>query len=326
MHNKTFFRLRLHNGSDSRAPRRRLGWIVGLILALTLTACASTQNGQALLAPPDSPVIMRFADQSYTLADFEQRLTRELGPIIENMVAQGQTREEIEQMANETNVRAAIFDRMIQDVLLLDYARRHGIGVDPAAVDAAVLSDLSPDDPPASLAERREQVARVQIILEVIARNTYADMVNLRHILVADEAAANQVLADLAAGATFEALARERSLDADTAAKGGLLGWIPPGQFPPEFDAAAFAAPLHTPTKVRTEQGWHVLEVLERQEKRPFDSFEQLRNSTGAQILYEQSFMPWYEELRRQAEQSGMLAIAPGFDPNTVALPFPTDD
>ncbi len=308
----------------SIATLRRL--CVALLLALALAGCASTQNGQQL-APPDSPVIVRFGGQTYTLADFEQRLQRDIGPGVADLVAQGQTREQIEQLANEANVRATIFDRLIQDLLLLDYARRNGIGADPSAVDAAVLPMFSPggDGPLLAMTVRREQVAREQVVFEVIARNTRADMVNVRHILVADESAVNQVLADLAAGADFAALARERSQDTGSAAKGGELGWSPRGQFVPEFEETAFSAPLNTPTSVQSQFGWHVLEVLGREANRPFDSFEQLRSSSNAQAFYEQTFMPWYEELRRQAENSGMLEIAPGFDPNSVPLPFPAE-
>ncbi|MCX7790886.1 MAG: peptidylprolyl isomerase [Chloroflexaceae bacterium] len=303
-----------------------LRFCAGLLLLVVLAGCASTRNGQQLAAP-DSPVIVRFGGQSYTIADFEQRLQRDIGPVVADLVAQGQTREQIEQLANEANVRVTIFDRMIQDLLLLDYARRNGIGADPTAVDAAVLPMFSPgvDGPLTPMTARREQVAREQVVFEVIARNTRADMVKARHILVADENAAKQVLADLVAGADFATLARERSQDTASAAKGGELDWSPRGQFAPEFEEVAFSAPLNTPTSVQSQFGWHVVEVLAREANRPFESFEQLRASSNAQVFYEQSFTPWYEELRRQAENSGMLELAPGFDPNSVPLPFPPE-
>lgn len=301
-------------------------WLcAGLLLLGALAGCASTQNGRAIVSPPGSPVILRFAGQTYTVADFERRLERDIGPGVADLVAQGQTPEQIEQLANEADVRARIFDSVIQDLLLLDYARRHGIGVDPAAVDAAVLPQASLDfaTPLGSMVASRERTAREQLVFEVIARNTRAEMVNARHILVKDEAAADQVLADLAAGADFAGLARERSQDTGSAQKGGELGWAPRGQYVPEFEEIAFSAPLKTPTKVQSQFGWHVIEVLEREADRPFDSFDQLRTSNNAQLYYEQSFTPWYEELRRQAEKSGELQIAPGFDPNSVPLPFP---
>lgn len=311
--------------SSARLTPILLRLCAGLLLLGALAGCASTRNGQALVSPPGSPVILRFAGQTYTVADFERRLERDIGPGVADLVAQGQTPEQIEQLANEADVRARIFDSVIQDLLLLDYARRHGIGVDPAAVDAAVLPQASLDlaTPLGSMVASRERTAREQLVYAVIARNTRAEMVNARHILVQDEAAADQVLADLAAGADFARLAGERSQDTGSAQKGGELGWAARGQYVPEFEEVAFSAPLKTPTKVQSQFGWHVIEVLEREADRPFDSFDQLRTSNNAQLYYEQSFLPWYEELRRQAEKSGELQIAPGFDPNSVPLPFP---
>lgn len=47
---------------------------------------------------------------------------------------------------------------------------------------------------------------------------------------------------------------------------GGMLGWIRKGQMVPEFEAAAFAAPLNKITRVKTKFGWHLLQVLSERE------------------------------------------------------------
>ncbi|GAB4450359.1 MAG: peptidylprolyl isomerase [Chloroflexi bacterium OHK40] len=301
-----------------------------LLLLPLLAACTSVPSSGAT-----SPVIFRLGSTSVTLADFEQRLRDDVGAGVADLLAQGQTREQIEQLAIDANVRGTIFDRMVQDALLLDYARRNGIGVDPARVDAAVFAQAPRVDPGAPVApgaaptpthaDLRAQAARQQLVFEVIARNTRTAMVRARHILVADQATAEQILAELQAGADFATLARERSTDAGSAEQGGDLGWTPRGDYVAEFEEVAFSAPLNTPTTVQSQFGWHVLEVLDRADDRPFDSFERLSQSSNAQSFYEQSFVPWYEELRRQAEASGELAIAAGFDPNSVPLPFPAD-
>jgi peptidyl-prolyl cis-trans isomerase C len=304
-----------------------------LLLLLLLAACASTQGGQAVVAPPDtSPLLFQVGATTVTRDDFVRRLETDIAPGIAELLSQGQTREQIEQLAVDTNIRGSVLDRMLQDELLLDYARRNGIGVDPVALDAAAPAPV-PADPAApavpgalptpTTAEQRVALAREQLIFEVIARNTRADMFHARHVLVADEAAADQALADLAAGADFASLARERSTDTASAEAGGDLGWTAQGDFVGAFEEAAFSAPLNTPTKVESEFGWHVLEVLERQEQRPFESFARLRQSSNAQSFYDQSFVPWYEELRRQAEASGELKLDPAFDLNSIPLPFP---
>jgi peptidyl-prolyl cis-trans isomerase C len=303
-----------------------------LLLLPLLVACASTAGGQAVAPLDTSPVVARVAGQAITVDGFARRLRDDIGVGIEELIAQGQTREQIEQLAADAQIRTRVFDQMIQDALLQDYARRNGIGVDAAAIDAEAPLPPAPDpsaprDPAAAPtptgAEIRLDTAQRQLVFEVIARQTRAEMVRARHILVADEAAADAALADLAAGAEFAALARDRSTDPGSAAQGGDLGWAPRGNYAPEFEEAVFTLPLNTPTKVESQFGWHVVEVLERQADRPFESFAQLRQSPNAQAYIDETFTPWFEALRAEAEASGELELAEGFDPNSVPLPFP---
>ncbi|MEH7108527.1 peptidylprolyl isomerase, partial [Bacillus sp. JJ1764] len=63
-------------------------------------------------------------------------------------------------------------------------------------------------------------------------KNAYADYkpeIQARHILVSDEAKANDIEAKLKAGAKFEDLAKENSEDTATASNGGDLGWFGTG-------------------------------------------------------------------------------------------------
>ncbi|WP_102126723.1 peptidylprolyl isomerase [Deinococcus planocerae] len=86
----------------------------------------------------------------------------------------------------------------------------------------------------------------------------------VRHILVKTQAEAQTVLRDLGAGADFAKLAQERSQDPGSAAEGGDLGCIAPGDTVAAFDKAAFSGPLNQPQIAQTEYGWHVLLVTQR--------------------------------------------------------------
>ncbi|XP_024536485.1 rhodanese-like/PpiC domain-containing protein 12, chloroplastic [Selaginella moellendorffii] len=47
---------------------------------------------------------------------------------------------------------------------------------------------------------------------------------------------------------------------------GGMLGWVSKGRMVPEFEEAAFSAPLNKIVRAKTKFGWHLLQVLsERQ-------------------------------------------------------------
>lgn len=85
-----------------------------------------------------------------------------------------------------------------------------------------------------------------------------------RHILVSSEAVILELKDLLAEGADFAALAREHS-SCPSGASGGDLGEFMRGHMVPEFDAAVFEAEVGTCVgPVKTEFGYHLIEVTER--------------------------------------------------------------
>lgn len=85
----------------------------------------------------------------------------------------------------------------------------------------------------------------------------------VRHILVATEAEAEDVLERLEDGEDFAALAQELSTDPGSGAQGGDLGPFQEGMFVPEFEAAVLdAEPGEVVGPVETQFGFHVIEVL----------------------------------------------------------------
>lgn len=109
----------------------------------------------------------------------------------------------------------------------------------------------------------------------------------LRHILVATEAEANEVIAALAAGGSFAELAAERSLDAMSKVNGGDLGFVAEGQTVPEIDkaAAGLQAGEFTREPVQSAFGFHVVQLEESRDRPPpaFGSVEpQIRQSLQA--------------------------------------------
>lgn len=86
----------------------------------------------------------------------------------------------------------------------------------------------------------------------------------VRHILVKTQAEAQTVLKDLQAGGDFAKIAQEKSQDPGSAAEGGDLGCIAPGDTVEAFDKAAFGGPVNQPQIAQTEYGWHVLLVTKR--------------------------------------------------------------
>ncbi len=83
-----------------------------------------------------------------------------------------------------------------------------------------------------------------------------------RHILVATEAEANDIIAKLKKDIKlFPALAKEKSKDPGSKANGGDLGWFNPAGMVPEFGAAVATLEKgkFTETPVKSQFGYHVI-------------------------------------------------------------------
>lgn len=108
---------------------------------------------------------------------------------------------------------------------------------------------------------------------------TQPERVHVRHILISDDVtsadAIAKVQADLRAGASFDEVAKSRSL-CPSAAQGGDLGEVSKGQMVPEFEAAAFALknPGDLSEPVKTRFGWHIIRLEGRTPSslEPFDN------------------------------------------------------
>ena len=138
------------------------------------------------------------------------------------------------------------------------------------------------------------------------------EQTNVRHILITpnevldDEAARNFILGlkeRIDNGEDFTSLAQEHSDDIGSAQEGGELGWTNPGQMVPEFETAMANAEIGVVTEpVRSEFGWHILEVTGR---RTEDFAEQVKRNQVANYLreakYEEELDNWLRKIRDEA-------------------------
>jgi peptidyl-prolyl cis-trans isomerase C len=97
-----------------------------------------------------------------------------------------------------------------------------------------------------------------------------------RHILVEEESAAKDLIAQLDEGADFVALANEHSID--TASVDGDLGFFGKGMMVKPFEDAAFglAVGSYTPEPIQSQFGWHVI-IVEEERAQSLPSFAEMR-------------------------------------------------
>jgi len=143
-------------------------------------------------------------------------------------------------------------------------------------------------------------------------RKRMIDQTEVRHILikpteVLDDQAAKALTRSLRQrildGEAFEALAKEFSDDIGSAQEGGELGWTSPGQMVPEFEMAMGETPVGELSEaIRSEFGWHVLEVTGRREQ---NIAEDLRRRQVMNYLhdqkYEEELEAWLRKIREEA-------------------------
>ena len=96
-----------------------------------------------------------------------------------------------------------------------------------------------------------------------------------RHILVADENTAKEVIEKIKGGAKFEDVAKEYSTDTGSAQKGGELGWFSVGSMVTQFNDAAYKLPLNTISEpVKSAFGYHIIEVTDKRDVKDIGSFK----------------------------------------------------
>ena len=144
----------------------------------------------------------------------------------------------------------------------------------------------------------------------------FSEVACTSHVLVETRAEADEVVAELEAGAAFADVARDRSIDSGSAQAGGALGCSVVGefrqQFIPEFVEAALDAEVGVPTDpVESQFGHHVILVL------PYDDIASLPE---ARAVFDSDGVRF-----RRAARAADIRIDPrfgAFDPGFGVVPL----
>jgi peptidyl-prolyl cis-trans isomerase C len=183
-----------------------------------------------------------------------------------------------------------LVDRAVDHQALVMLARQRGLEDNPAVqkqiqqatdqvLEAALLGmDAAPKVTEDAIKARYDRV---------YAGKPPTEQVRARHILVATEAEADKLIAELRKGADFATLAEQYSKDPDSA-KGGDLGFFSRDQVWPGFGDLAFSLqpgqvadhPIHN------EFGWQVVKVEERRSQ-PSPGYAKVHDALRDQLMQE---------------------------------------
>lgn len=136
--------------------------------------------------------------------------------------------------------------------------------------------------------------------------------VQSRHILVATEAEAKAIKAQLDAGADFTTLAKAKSTDPSVAQNGGDMGFNARGKMVPEYDNVVFNQPKGAISQpFQTQYGWHVAQTVDIKGDAPnFDKQKAEVKQAYIQSQVQSQAQTFLDGLRKDAKITNTLDTA----------------
>ncbi len=285
--------------------------------AALATACAPPADKPAGEAPTaaapgataeDVTVVATYSGKQLTSADVLREIERLPGPSRAYLSAPERKRQFVE--------------NIILNDLLFTEAQKAGYDKDPD-VEKQVA------DTRKRLVVQRlmREYQKPPTISDEEAKKYYDDNPNLfsstqieaSHILVKDEDTAKKLRAELVADKSkFADKAKELSIDKTSGAKGGDLGKFGQGRMVPEFERVAFALqPGEVSQPVKTQYGWHVILVSEREggERKPFDQVKEQIKTTVRNKQLQENVQTKFESLKKganlQIDEAALAKVTP---------------
>ncbi|MCB8879682.1 peptidylprolyl isomerase [Acidisoma cellulosilytica] len=237
-----------------RLSRFTLAVLASTALAYPLAAQAQSSTAPAATTTdtkPKNPVIATVNGEDIYLSDM-QDMSRNLPQQLQSM--------------SPEQLYPILLDQLVDQKAMAVQARKDGLMNDPAVKRQIEVGT--------------EQVLQGALIRQTIGPDITADAIkaiydkdyankpgveeiHARHILVASESQAEDIIKQLDKGADFATLAKKYSTDPGSV-NGGDLGWFKKTDMVPAFADAAFAMKDNqiSQTPVHSQFGYHVIQVL----------------------------------------------------------------
>ncbi|WP_044748804.1 peptidylprolyl isomerase [Bacillus alveayuensis] len=233
-------------------------WVIALSTAASLLALSACNGG-------DSEVIVETKAGDITKEEFYNAMKERFGKdIIRDLV-----HEKI--LSKEFKVTDKEIEKEIENLKKM-YGPQYEIAVQQNGEKA--IRDMVKLD----LLRQKAAMKDIKVTEEEMKKyyDEYKPKVKASHILVDDEKTANEIKAKLDKGEDFAKLAKEYSKDPGSAENGGDLGWFGSGEMVKEFEDAAYALKVGEISKpVKSEYGYHIIKVTDKEEKKSFEEMKE---------------------------------------------------
>jgi hypothetical protein len=291
-----------------RAPGRALAATTWLLAGLALAGCGGQGDRPAPGlggGPLEAGTLARVNDAQLTEED--------LGRLVPPDFREGITGTEIRE----------VLERWIRTELLYQKAREDRLQEDPQV--AARLREMERE----LLADemlQRELSARARVTAEEVQayydahQQQYTQELHLAQIVLENRELAEEVLQQLRAGASFEVLAQQHSIDA-TASRGGDLGFLGKGAMNPTFEPYVFdmqEGEIIGP--IPSSFGFHVVKLMGRRGALEPVFFDTARDEILHTLLLQKQ-QKAQAELLKELRERAQVRVAATWAGMSLALP-----
>lgn len=261
------------------SPKKRKPLLAFLAAGLLALAACGEQGGGDRPPQPGDKAVAKVADQTVWASDVKREA------VAQGLISEG------EPLDTTSDLFRRMLDEVIDQKLLAKEAKRRGLDKSPlaqrrlAAARERILGDM--------LVEKKVDESidedKIQALYnEQLRLAKQSEEIRARLILVKTQADAQGISNLLATGASFEALAMERSIDQSTRFNGGDLGYFTTDVMPDSYAQALKGAKAgQTVGPFQTDGGWALLRVEDRREEQPL-SLEQARPQILRFLTYDE--------------------------------------
>ena len=292
--------------------------VVGAALALAACSKPAAEKAAAPATPAKPPLVTVNG----------QPISQELYEDYVKAVTQGKASSDL-----PADVQQQIKENLVRIQLLAQQAEKDGLTRDPEIASRLELQRLNLLQQAVAqkyLKERTPTDAELRAEFDTQMASTPLVEYHARHILVSSADVAQKIIDQLKNGGDFASLAKRLSSDKGSASKGGDLDWFPPNAMVKPFsDAVALLKNGEvTQSRVQTEYGWHVIQLLGTRDRAP-PTFEAVQDQLK-QIVMSKKFRAYSDDLLKAAKVDPPLASAAaapapaaGAAPASPAAPAP---